>query len=311
MEGKNREFWGPGRIFWGVILVFVGLLLLLGTFDVLSVNIGALWRLWPLVLIAVGISIFAPKGRVAQISSIALAAITAVLIFFVTTGDNFGSSNIWSPGKPGTTSNTQRETISLNSKVSLAHVTIDTGATSLNITSGTGTNLAEATLSSEQRKLEINNEERDGVQTAVIRTSNRGFFWGAFDSTRLDVSLNRELPLDLAVDSGASDIKGDLSQVSLKSLTIDSGASNLEFTLGDKQANQSITIDGGASNMSFRIPKGVGVRVEMDAGLVSKDFEDLREVGKDTYESDGFSTAQKKITVKIDAGASRITLKRY
>lgn len=310
MRDMNREFWGPGRIFWGVILVFVGLLLLLGTFNVLTVNIGAVWRLWPLVLIAVGISIFAPKGRIAQIGSIILTIITAALIFLVTTG-HFNSTNLWSPDTQEQVSNPQRETISRNATASSAHVTIDTGAASLNITADAGTNLAEATLYSEQRKLEVSNEEKDGVQTAIIKTSNRGFFWGALDSTKLDVALSRELPLDLVVDSGASNIKGDLSQVSLKSLTIDSGASNLEFTLGDKQANQSVTIDGGASNMNFRVPNGVGVQVKMDAGLVSKDFEGLREVTKDTYESDGFSTAPKKITITIDAGASRITLERY
>ena len=53
MKGKN--------IYWGLLLIAIGVLLLLKTLNILSFSFNDLIKLWPLILIWIGISLIPMK----------------------------------------------------------------------------------------------------------------------------------------------------------------------------------------------------------------------------------------------------------
>jgi hypothetical protein len=130
-------------------------------------------------------------------------------------------------------------------------------------------------------------------------------------NSRLAVELTAKLPVSLHVETGATTIVGDLSAVQLRSLTVKAGASTIDFRLGTAQAKQDISVDAGASRVVFEVPKGAGVRIETDNGLSSTEFADTVKVSDGVYESAGFATAEKQITIHAKIGVSSFELQRY
>lgn len=302
-KGDSPKSWRPDSIFWGGVLVFLGILLLLNTTGAINANMWELWRLWPITLVAVGISIFAPKGIIAKVCNSALLVITIVLAFYVSTTDAVTQQ----VSGDEQTRSFSRGLIGAQA----ADVKIDGGAITLNLNSAAMRDVARAALQSEHFTLKTTSDTSDGMQRVTIGLESQGFPWFPTGDNILDVTLGQDLPTDLTIDSGASQINGDLSSVNLRNLTFDAGASSVNLKLGDKQAEQRVNVDGGASSLTLRVPRSSGVQIKMDAGLVNKDFDDIREVSKDTYETDSFETTSRKVFIAVNAGASNLKIERY
>jgi hypothetical protein len=134
--------------------------------------------------------------------------------------------------------------------------------------------------------------------------------WRGFRSTRneLELELSKDLPTDLFIDSGAMDMQLDMTEVMLQRLSIDTGASNLDLDLGDLVALSEIQVKAGASSVNISVPRTVGVKLNIDAGLTSKTFEDFTRVDENVYESDDYDKAEKKIEIDLDLGVSSLTV---
>ncbi|MCW9097382.1 MAG: DUF5668 domain-containing protein, partial [Ignavibacteriaceae bacterium] len=65
------------HIFWGLLFIVFGLLVLINNFTTIFMDWGAIWKLWPLVIVLLGISIIVKhkygKGIVAGLAAIILA----------------------------------------------------------------------------------------------------------------------------------------------------------------------------------------------------------------------------------------------
>jgi hypothetical protein len=80
------------------------------------------------------------------------------------------------------------------------------------------------------------------------------------------------------------------------------------LALGDIPALTRLTIDGGASSFNISLPEGVGAKITIDAGLSSKNFPNFKKIDENNYETENYSTAQKKIDMDLDVGVSSINL---
>ena len=83
-----------GRIFWGLLLILVGGLLVIDNFAWANVNWSELWRLWPLLIIAAGLSILSIRSVVWKILSAVLAIFTLAAVAFVALSGNIGADAI-------------------------------------------------------------------------------------------------------------------------------------------------------------------------------------------------------------------------
>ena len=62
MAGKEKSSAGAAVI--GVVLVFIGTILLLETLGILPWNLwAAMWRLWPVLIVIIGLSILLRNGN--------------------------------------------------------------------------------------------------------------------------------------------------------------------------------------------------------------------------------------------------------
>ena len=306
---KNASGFEGDNFFWGALLIGAGALFLLHNLGIIQLYIGNIWQLWPVVIILIGVSFMQLKGVWSIILNVIATLVIIALLFVTLTNENglrqgpvtHEGDDIMHVEKRGTPWQ----------KVEHADVRVDTGAISLQLGAITeGDTVANAQLEG-SRKITEETTLDGATQRVTFGTKGHPGFGVLQGKNRLNLQLTRQLPIDLTLDMGASAIKGDLSEVQLRTLLIDSGASSIDLKLGSKQDRSNITIDTGASSVKLRIPKEVGYRIERDGGLSRGKFAGTKEVGEGRYETDGFANATKQITIKADTGATAFTIEQY
>jgi len=83
----NDKKWPIGRIFWGLLLIILGGLLIIDNFNLVNVNWLDLWRLWPLIIIAIGLSVLSIRSIVWKIFTIILAIVTLIAVVYIALGN--------------------------------------------------------------------------------------------------------------------------------------------------------------------------------------------------------------------------------
>jgi hypothetical protein len=127
---------------------------------------------------------------------------------------------------------------------------------------------------------------------------------------KAEIKLNPKLVWDLNLDIGASNFECDYSLLKLRNLSIDGGASNIEIKLGDIYDTTNVNIEVGASNIEIAIPSSSGCLIITSTGLSHKEFEGFIK-NEDQYRTKNFTTANKKIMLKISGGISSFRVSRY
>ena len=188
------------------------------------------------------------------------------------------------------------------------NLTLDLGASSLNMDSGQG-DLLEAKLRG--RSLDYWQKYRNGYESVDIGFESRDFTIGNIQphEASYDFYLNNEIIWDIEFDLGAISGNLNLQDLSVRTIDLDSGAASLTIILGDKH-DLDFSIDSGASNIDLIIPRGAGLRVEMDTGLTATNIEDLGLIDAgDYYISPNFDSAELKINLDVDMGLGKINFK--
>jgi hypothetical protein len=140
-----------------------------------------------------------------------------------------------------------------------------------------------------------------------LRTAYHFWAWWPGESLNWDVSLNREIPLNLKIDSGASSSILNLSDLKVTNLDIDTGASSTELTLPANAGNTSVDIDTGASSLKVNIPEGVAARVRIKSGIASINVNPrFPRLDGGLYQSNDYTTAINRVDMTIDAGVGAI-----
>ena len=76
---------------------------------------------------------------------------------------------------------------------------------------------------------------------------------------------------------------------------------------GDWTRDLDVGIDAGAADVSVRLPKDIGVRVEVDRGPATIEAADLVQDG-DVYTNAAYGVSNVTLHVNISAGIGRINL---
>ena len=177
---------------------------------------------------------------------------------------------------------------------------IRSGASAGEILSGVFTNEVDFKSRLDGDRLEIK-----------VRSSPEFWAWFPGDSLDWDISLNRDVPISLDIDSGASASIFDLSELKVVDLDIDTGASSTEVTLPAKAGNTRVDIDTGASSVVIRVPAGVAARLRLKTGVssVSVDTARFPRLDSGLYQSPDFETAANRADVTIDSGVGSIDIR--
>lgn len=123
-----------------------------------------------------------------------------------------------------------------------------------------------------------------------------------------DLHLQEQTPMDLQVKMGAGNSNLQLAGLPLTSLavTLGAGTSTLDLS-GDWGHDLDVAIESGAANVSVRLPKDVGVRVEVDAGPTLVDAPGLTQDGN-VYTNAAYGVSAVTLQIKMQAGIGWINL---
>jgi len=306
-------------ILWPVILIGLGVAFLLQNFGLLSwQNIGALWQYWPALLILVGLELFVNGHRRGSF-------LGAVVILALIGGGIYAATHAANPltGRfrpPFAASNNgpsvSRDIAQPLQGASQASVSLQFGAGDVSIGSlqGQPDDLAVLNYNGPDQlapRPVYNVSNGIGQLTFQAASPNRGpappFLGGG--NSNVDVLLNPAVPINLAIQEGASTSRFDLSGLRVANLTLETGASTTSLTM---PANGTTTamIKGGAATIDVTVPPGVGAQVQFQGGLSSVKVDTSRfpQASDGAYRSADWDSAQNKIDLTVQAGVATVSI---
>ena len=290
-----------GKFIWGIIVLAIGFIFLAINFGFLDSSVWAqIWKLWPILIIVVGVSII--SGAVAKWVQIVLS----ILVIIIVVGAIIWS--IWPLGQENSTS-TQTISESINESADEASIEIKTGAADIKIGGGSKM-LVEGTVKSNFLSTEVQRKLQDKAdELTILSHSIRSSFWGG--KNNWDLSLSEDFPIKLTLETGAVDAKLNLAKTKITDLAVRSGASSYEIELGDKSDLIKGEVSIGASSLKLRVPKSTGIKITADTGVSSNNFSKEELIKNDNvYETADFDKAAKKVEIELKTGASSIELER-
>ena len=307
--GMLREEQGRGHrphhvpVLGPVLLILAGTVFLLNNLGVLPWNVwGDVWRLWPLIPIAIGLDIIVGRRSPALSLFVVLGVIAAGI------GILYNNGGFEPDVEIGPTSLNVALEGAKRANVSLDFGAGDLTLSSLNSESG---QLATGTLSNSgsRRAPDIESNLEDDTLELDVKQRSGGFgsWFGRHDKrTSWDIKLNPSVPLDLDVNAGASKVNLDLEGLQVSSLNLDVGASDTTVIFPVKGPSTDANIDAGAAHVRVVIPQGVATRIDISSAASSVNVPALFTKKGDSYETQGYSTAERKLTINLGAGAANI-----
>ena len=295
------------RWFWGFLLLLLGFVMLGNNLSWWKeIDLGALWVYWPLVLIIIGVSIITKHWRFNYIVMILI--VVASLGFIYYTGIFAGEKVLLTTTKFSKTEITRDAPES----VKKAKINLNVGAIKVNV-NGSTNKLVTGNYESNISSVLITEKIRDDVIEYTIENDKnfRGISHGRAVNT-LNFKLSNLIPIDLSVNAGASSIDLDLREKKISGVSVDSGASTISLTLGSEVLDGAkIYMNTGASKFNIKVSKDIGANIKIDAPVSSNNFNKLKQINKNEYETENFGSATKKINFDIKAGASSFDFSTY
>lgn len=190
-----------------------------------------------------------------------------------------------------------------------AKVEIDLGAGDLTVDGGAD-ELLEADFVYNVARLKPEVRYANGVLT-VRQPNDEGLpnfiDIGGFHN-QWTLHLRDATPMELAIDVGAGSSQLHLAGLALSRLDFSQGAGmSLVDLSGDWAHDLDVAIDAGAAEVTVRLPRDVGVRVDVDAGPAVVSAPELAKTGN-VYTNAAYGVADVTMEVDLSAGVGLVSL---
>jgi hypothetical protein len=130
----------------------------------------------------------------------------------------------------------------------------------------------------------------------------------SFDLGRLELQLTPAVPIDLKIETGASQATLNLEALQVPNLSVETGASSTRIVM-PARGETTAQIEGGAAGIEIVVPPNVAARILVDGGPNRVQVDERRfPRQRDEYRSDNFDTATDRVTLRISVGASRLVV---
>jgi hypothetical protein len=288
--------------FWPALLILIGVTALLANANIISVDqLARLADLWPLILVVIGLELIvgrALQGRAADVAALLIALLAA------------GGALAYIAAGPHLPTGTQ--TLDASDPLgglSQATVQIDVGAASMTVrSSDLGSDLYRAHITYSGQKPSVNLDTSSGE--LHISQGNSGFTFLQTRRFDLDLQINSQVAWKINTNTGASTDTFKLGGVNVTSMTLNTGASREDITLGPPTGTVQITVDGGAPTVHLHRPSGTQASVDVSGGFASLDADGhgYHGIGSESWQSDGYDSATDRYQVMVNGGASTVTM---
>jgi hypothetical protein len=287
-----------------VILIGLGVILLLNTLGLLAWSIWeAVFRLWPILLIALGLEIILSRFS-AWGSLLALVLVVAIV-----------AGGLWLLGPDIGTGRVVagEEVRQALGEATRAEVVIEPGVGSLHIEAlPESANLIEGVIQM-GRGQRANRHFAVAGQTATFTLRSQGetfgpfFWWG--DQWNWNLGLAPEVPLELEIGLGAGSADLDLTGLTVDNLEVSMGIGQATVTLPDEGRFQ-VKIEGAIGETVVVIPAGMAARIRVDTGLAVSDLPDSYQQRDNVYTSPGYANADDRVDLEVSQAIGKITIRQ-
>lgn len=339
----NPSLFGP------IVLIAIGAFFLMrnmGMLPEMGWNWAAVWQLWPLWLVFLGVNIIVrqtPRPLGALLSGIVGIAAVGTFGYVLFLGED--NPTLQRFGVTTEAANLQTETISYAGEdVRQAVVTIDFGMMAATLTAlddsrdlinGRVTYLGDLVFEA---------HDDDGIASINLRTRDgAGWTWflnpnnwsNVGDDARWQLGLNPRVATDLSLNIGAGSVDLQLADLTLRQLEVDGGAGSVTLALPDgsydvvynasagstqlwlgAMGRQRVEIDGSAGSITIYLPDTMEARVEVNdgAGSFSIDRDRFTQIhgsksDDGVWETAGYEDAPNRVDLLIDIGAGSVRLR--
>ena len=308
-----------GLLFWGLALITAGATALAvqqGYID--RAAVADAWRLWPVILIAIGLSIVLARTPFAVLGTILAALILG-----------FGAGALVSvgPSVACTGSVPSDLTGTSGAFTGTASVNLDFNCGELNVAMADGSGWTAGTATTGDREVVV---QGDGDSLDVSATNEEGFNWDG-GKQRWDIGLGADVAYDLRVSANAADTNLDLAGGTFDRLEVDpnaaslfidlSGAAVRDFDMSMNAGSAEIQTDAetalagrftmNAGSFELCVPDGAALRITVaDSNFTfSHNLDDsgLTRSGE-SWTSDAFDGAATLIDLRLEGNAASFTL---
>jgi Domain of unknown function (DUF5668) len=313
-HGRRRAGRG-GSVIGPLILILIGGLLLLQNLGLVSPEVwGNLWRLWPLVLVLIGLE-FLVGHRVGALGVLGLMLIVV------------GGAAVWAlTTATASPPSVQTRTLTQPTQgATQANVLVNYGAGQFEIgplQGGAADQLASMTFQAPAGvEPSVHYQVVDGVGQLQYDVAGRGGWQAAAlpwarggrsqeDVPQMSVALMPSLPLSLTVRVGAADARLDLEQLKVSSLDCSVGASNAWIRM-PAAGMTTAHVAGGATALTIEVPTGVAAQIQYRGGLSTAAVDQTRfpQVGDGLFRSPDYETAANRVDLTIDSGLASVTIR--
>jgi hypothetical protein len=263
-------------------------------------------RLWPLILVAMGLDIILGRG-----SGIwpALAILVIILLF---------ASGVWVVQTTGSVFSGELHSQEINQPIGdaiKAKIEVNFGTGQLEI----GENAEEDVLVSGVIELTdsevLDNEYRLASGIAYVLFDSHGqqyypswLFGDNRNQTRnWRIYLTNEIPIELIVDIGVGQSEIDLRDIQLSRLDIDCGVGEAAVYLpGDGQ--YTAYVNGGVGQLKVYVPKGLPVQIIVESGLGNNTVMGDYHQSGNVYTSSTYKESDERVNLYVDGGVGNISI---
>ncbi len=297
-----------GKIGLGIFLLAVGVIWILVSFKIISFNyieqfFVASIKLWPLILIVVGVNlIFKYNYSVKLVSWVLYFAI--LISYGVIVNPKLGFDSVKIDLNLGDVGNGDHIKYSekLKEATKEGKLDISLGAAKINI-DGKTDNLFDADVP-KSVKLKKTDYSHNNSEARIYFDKNNGFDFRNQDSI---FQLNKSVLWDVNIKTDVLTGKLDMTDLKIKKLDLDVKASSVDVVFGSGYDKTNAEIEAKASNINLTVPKNSGVRIKMSGKLNNTNLDKLEwKNDKNVYESPNYDKAESKIDMEMDMDISNL-----
>ena len=302
------------KITSGVWFVFIGLILLLHNLDVIDFNFIATIKYWPLLIVIVGINLIVQNKEYGSYLKISCNVLFLGWVFYVgmtaPKSDWAGMKGVYFPNLDNDASFTNEVRLPMDSVgINEASLQLNGGASKLTISGDPGEDLIVAKSPENGMAMNLENKKTENEHKLELNIKPTN---GGKESGAVETKINNKIPWNMEINVGASNVSADLSTIDFKKIEVNSGASTIDFTLGNPSISiAKLDIASGASSITLHIPKEVAVKLTYESFLSKNNFEGFQPLVDGVTKTANYDTSSKKFDISVEGATNTVNITRY
>jgi len=302
---------------WGIIWIGIGLFFLAINFRVLdNLVFPALFSLWPILLIAIGVELIFRKTRFYFLALLSPLLIAAAFVFAAVYAGGYSWSfdefwKDWSWTYEGEKKFNQE--VSFDSEIDTIRLTMDLGQADFDIDPSEKTVFSVrtnyynkspiVTYKNENPVAYIEYRNRESGNQSIFSIKKRRIFnnFQIYQGASLYVDIETKIKYPVL----------DFSRFKLEELNLSLKSSESRIRFGDNNANARIEINGKSERLILEIPEEFGLEILMD----DFDMDRLKKIEglyrfPDGFRTGDFQNTDRRATVVLDISTKKIDIRR-